>query len=173
MAALAVGLAIAVLVFLLSGGRVFFLPFLFCPSASGASAGGAAPERLSANMRSMGAEGSSYGAFKRALRSRNLTLALAEARHLPRINLADALALLLLIRDTAPDTYGRAAGRWLGRYCAETPSVDLDQAALVLGALAALRADDPRPGALALVALVASHGERQLDAIVRRWLAVR
>ena len=123
-------------------------------------------------MRSMPA-GSSYGAFQRALRSRNLTLALAEARDLPRIDLVDALALLLLIRDAAPERYPRAAGRWLGRYCAETPGVDLDEAALALGALAALRADDPRPGALALVALAGARGERRLDAVVRRWLAVR
>jgi hypothetical protein len=117
----------------------------------------------------VGTAASSYGAFRRAPKSRNITLALAEARDLPRIN----LELLLLIRDAAPDTYGRAAGRWLGRYCAETPNVDLGEAALVLGALTALRADDPRPGALALVAVVASRGEPHLDAIVRRWLAVR
>jgi hypothetical protein len=121
----------------------------------------------------MGSAGSSYGAFQRALRSRNLTLALAEARDLPRIDLPDALALLLLIRDTAPDRYGRAAGRWLGRYCAETPGVDLDEAALLLGALAALRAEDPRPGALALVALAGTRGERRLDTVVRRWLAAQ
>jgi len=124
-------------------------------------------------MCSMGAASSSYGAFRRALKSRNLTLALAEARDLPRVNLADALALLLLIRDTAPDTYGRAAGRWLGRYCAETPGVDLDEAALVLGALAALRADDPRPGGLALVALVGGRRDTRLDGVVRHWLSVR
>ena len=119
----------------------------------------------------MSAAGSAYGAFQRALRSRNLTLALAEARDLPRMTLPDALALLLLIRDAAPERYGRAAGRWLGRYCAETSGVDLDEAALALGALAALRADDPRPGALALVALASSRGDRQLDAVVRRWLS--
>jgi hypothetical protein len=122
-------------------------------------------------MCSMGAAGSGYGAFQRALRSRNLTLALAEARDLRRVNLPDALALLLLIRDAAPERYGRAAGRWLGRYCAETPSVDLDEAALLLGALSALRSDDPRPGALALVALVGARGDRRLDAVVRQWLA--
>jgi hypothetical protein len=119
----------------------------------------------------MSAAGSAYSAFRRALRSRNLTIALAEARHLPRMTLPDALALLLLIRDAAPDRYGRAAGRWLGRYCAETPGVDLDEAGLLVGALAALRADDPRPGALALVALASGRGDRQLDAVVRRWLA--
>ena len=118
----------------------------------------------------MGTAASAYVAFQRALRSRNLTLALAEARDLPRLELADALALLLLIRDSAPDRYGRAAGRWLGRYCAETPGVDLDEAALVLGALSALRSKDPRPGALALVALVGTRGERRLDGVLRRWL---
>ena len=121
----------------------------------------------------VGNAASSYGAFRRALKSRNITLALAEARDLPRVNLADALELLLLIRDRAPATYGRAAGRWLGRYCAETPNVDLGEAALLLGALTALGAEDPRPGALALVAVVSSRGEAHLDTIVRRWLAVR
>ena len=114
--------------------------------------------------------GSAYAAFQRALRSRNLTLALAEARDLPRVDLADALALLLLIRDSSPERYTRAAGRWLGRYCAETPGVELDEAALVLGALSALRAEDPRPGALALVALLGARGEPKLDGVVRRWV---
>ena len=41
----------------------------------------------------MGAAGSPYAAFRRALDRRNLTLALAEARDLPVVGLADALEL--------------------------------------------------------------------------------
>jgi hypothetical protein len=69
----------------------------------------------------MGAAGSPYAAFRRALDQRNLTRALVEARSLPQVNLADALELLLLMRDRALlERYDLAAARWLGRYCVET-----------------------------------------------------
>jgi hypothetical protein len=82
----------------------------------------------------LGAAGSPYAAFQRALRGRHLTRALTEARDLPQVNLADALELVLLMSEQAPDLYDRAAARWVGRYCLETPGVDLDEAVLVVGA---------------------------------------
>ena len=62
----------------------------------------------------MGAAGSPYAGFKRALSARNVTLALAEARDLPKINLADSLALLVLIAEKRADLYDRAAVRYVG-----------------------------------------------------------
>jgi hypothetical protein len=118
----------------------------------------------------VGAAGSPHATFQRALKAGNLTLAVTEARDLPHVDLADALALVLLIRDQAPERYGRAAGRWLGRYCAETPDAGLDDAAYLLGALSALRSRHPRTGALALVALARQRGDHRLEAVVRRWL---
>jgi hypothetical protein len=120
----------------------------------------------------VGAAGSSYAAFRRALDRRNLTLAAAEARDLPLVNLADALELLLLIRDQQPDRYDRAAARWLARYCLELPAVDLAEAVLVAGALTQLRAPERRVGALALVALVQQRRLRDVERVLRRSLGI-
>ena len=120
----------------------------------------------------MGAAGSAYAAFRRALDRRNLTLALAEARDLPAVNLADALELLLLIRDQKPDRYHRAAARWLARYCLEIPDVDLSEAVLAAGALTALAAPEQRVGALALVALAHQRRLRDVERVLRRSLSL-
>jgi hypothetical protein len=119
----------------------------------------------------VGAAGSTYASFRRAVDRGNLAIALAEARDLPHVNLADALALLLLIRDQTPERYERAAARWLGRYCLETRGVGLREGLLVLGALTTLESREPRPGALALLALARYRRLRQVEDVVRRWLA--
>jgi hypothetical protein len=111
-------------------------------------------------------------AFRRALDKRNLALAIAEARDLPVINLADALELLLLIGDHQPERYDRAAARWLARYCLEVPDVDLAEAALTAGALAALAAPEERVGALALVALAHQRRLRDVERVLRRSLSL-
>lgn len=119
----------------------------------------------------MGAAGSPYAAFRRALDQRNLTRALAEAHDLPRVNLADALELLLLFRDQAAlERYDLAAARWLGRFCVETQGVDLREAMFVLGALTALAGEEPRPGALALVEVARHHGLPPIERVLLRWL---
>jgi hypothetical protein len=120
----------------------------------------------------VGAAGSPYASFRRALDKRNLTLALAEARDLPVVNLADALELLLLIRDYQPERYDRAAARWLARYCLEVPDVDLSEAALTAGALTALAEPDQRVGGLALVALARQRRLRDVERVLRRSLAI-
>jgi hypothetical protein len=85
----------------------------------------------------VGAAGSPYAAFQRALKSGNVTLALAEARDMPKLNLADSLRLLVLIAEKRPELYERAAVRWAGRYLLERPGVTLAEAQVLLGALAA------------------------------------
>jgi hypothetical protein len=87
----------------------------------------------------VGAAGSAYAAFQRALRARDATHALAEARDIPRLNLADSLALVVLIAEQRPELFERAAVRWAGRFVLERRDVSLAEAALAVAGLAALR----------------------------------
>ena len=56
----------------------------------------------------VGAAGSPYAAFRRAIEARNLTRALTEARELPQISLVDAA------EQQAP-SFVRWASRWAAR----------------------------------------------------------
>lgn len=67
---------------------------------------------------------SAYGRLRRALDTRNATIALAAAAELDYVGLSDALELVLLLLDTEPNRYSRAALRWHARYCSEV-RVDL------------------------------------------------
>jgi hypothetical protein len=71
-------------------------------------------------------QGSPYGRFRRALDNQNAMAALSAAAELPTVGLVDALELVLLLRDKAPEKYGRAALRWHGRYCGEVKDVGLE-----------------------------------------------
>lgn len=76
----------------------------------------------------MQSPGSAHAQFRRSLDRGNLTSALAAARDLPTVSLADALELCLLAREKEPDRYGRAAVRWAARWSTELPGVDLRRA---------------------------------------------
>jgi hypothetical protein len=67
----------------------------------------------------MGNAGSAYPRFQRALHSGNLNLIRAAAAELPRVDLGDALAVCMAIRDAEPERFERAALRWLARYAVE------------------------------------------------------
>lgn len=67
----------------------------------------------------MTAQGHRYAQFQRALKTGNAHLALAAAAELRHVELADALSLVLLIRDDDPLRFERAAVRWLARYAAQ------------------------------------------------------
>jgi hypothetical protein len=84
--------------------------------------------------------GSPYARFRRALDSENVTVALVAAADLPQLGLTDALELLLLLCDRAPEKYERAALRWHGRFCRETADVTLDEGQTILALLALLPA---------------------------------
>jgi hypothetical protein len=88
------------------------------------------------------ASGSPRTVFRRAIRSGSSRNALLAATQLPRLDLADDLALCLVLRDDDPPRYGRAATRWQVRAVAEV-AAGLDDAALLGAALAALRAGEP------------------------------
>jgi hypothetical protein len=105
-------------------------------------------------------QGSAYARFRRSLDTGSVTNALAAAAELKR------LELLLLIRDKAPERYGRAALRWHGRYCFEV-DVELGEAQAVLATLAALAGERKRNAAFALADLLSRRGlERPCETLV-------
>ncbi len=86
---------------------------------------------------------------------------------LPRIGVAEAASILLVILRSEPDQYERAAVRWLGRLCLERTRVDLEDLSRAASALVALPAqpDSARP----LLAEVCSRaGQEQAAAVFRR-----
>jgi hypothetical protein len=91
----------------------------------------------------MTSQGNPYARFRRALTTGNLLLVRAAALELPRVDLADALRICLLIQRGDPDLYEQAAIRWLGRLCLEHPAIGFDELA---GGLAAFRALPVQPG---------------------------
>jgi hypothetical protein len=69
--------------------------------------------------------GSPYSRFKRALLTGNVALVHAAAAELPAVDLADALAICLLMSARDDERYERAAVRWLARLALERPGVGL------------------------------------------------
>jgi hypothetical protein len=67
----------------------------------------------------MTSQGSPYPRFQRALQTGNMPLIRAAAAELPRVDLGDALAVCMAIRDAEPQRFERAALKWLARYCVE------------------------------------------------------
>jgi hypothetical protein len=89
-----------------------------------------------------------YAAFRRAIEARNLTRAITEARDLPKISLADAAELVVMAAEQHGPSFDRWAGRWAARYALEEANVTLDEAHLVLAALAGLRQADRQAAAI-------------------------
>jgi hypothetical protein len=71
--------------------------------------------------------GSPYSRFKRALSTGNLALVHAAAAELPAVDLADALAICLLMSARDDERFERAAVRWLARLAMERPGVGLGE----------------------------------------------
>lgn len=97
-------------------------------------------------------------------------MATAAAAELPKLGLADALALLLLYSRTDRRRFERAAVRWHGRLCLEAGRLSPADAALALAALGALGETEPGPPAVALAELLAAHGLAPEADVVRAWL---
>jgi hypothetical protein len=116
----------------------------------------------------VGAAGSPYAAFRRAIEARNLTRALTEARDLPQISLVDAAELVVLAAEQHGPSFERWAGRWAARYSLEETNVTLDEAQLVLAGLAGLRQSDRQASALALIAVFATRKRPDLERPFRR-----
>jgi hypothetical protein len=65
-------------------------------------------------------KGSPYGRFRRSLEIGRLPMVLAAAAELPRLELDDALEVLVLMAEqSTPDRYATAAARWCGRLAVE------------------------------------------------------
>ena len=117
----------------------------------------------------MTSQGSAYSQFKRALDGRNFLLAWTMAAEIPRVSLADALALLLLALDLQPWRFQTAAPRWHGRLCAET-RLTIEEAQLALGSLDALGGPGAAAGGQALAAICATHGLDDSVVVLDAWL---
>ena len=114
-----------------------------------------------------------YARFRRALDTGNARIALAGAADLGHVGLADALELVLLLLDSEPVRFERAALRWHARYCREVTDVDLIEAQGVLACLAGLRGSRPGPAAHALADLVHRRDLAQASEALNRWGARR
>jgi hypothetical protein len=104
-------------------------------------------------------KGGAYARFRRALDSGNVTLIQAAATELPRVSLADALEVCVVLRRADPALYERAAIRWLGRLALEHRGVTLatlHQAVVTFQRLP----DDPEGARVELEGLAGFRGER-------------
>jgi hypothetical protein len=117
-------------------------------------------------------QGSAYRQFKRALAGRNFLLAWTMAAELPKVPLADALALLLLALDEQPWRFETAAPRWHARLCAEA-RLTLPEAQLAVSALDALGGPGAVAGGQALVAICGAHGLDDAVGVLDAWLGAR
>lgn len=105
----------------------------------------------------MTSDGSAYSRFRRALQTRNLDLVVAAARELPQVGLDDALHVCLLLRDSHPDRFQRAAVRWLGRFALEARNVTIDDV-LAAGDALAVMPEQPAAAMESLQAICLTHG---------------
>jgi hypothetical protein len=96
-------------------------------------------------------QGSVYSRFKRALARGNFMQAWTLAAEVPKISLADGLALLLLARDVEPARFDRGVPRWHARLCTEG-RLSAAEAQLALAALNALPSNAADSGAHSLAA---------------------
>jgi hypothetical protein len=107
------------------------------------------------------AQGSPLTRFRRAIQHRSLLLAIVAAKEHGWLDLSDALSLVELMATQQNDLFERAALRWHARFELEEPGITLEESALALNALLALRrAPDDGTAEEALDALLRRHGLR-------------
>jgi hypothetical protein len=114
----------------------------------------------------MTSSGSPYARFQRALATGNLNLIRTAAAELPRIGIAEAAAMLLVIVRSDPQQYERAAVRWLGRLCLERTRVELADLSRAAAALVALP-ERPDAARLLLAEICGRAGQHQAAAVFR------
>jgi hypothetical protein len=83
-------------------------------------------------------QGHPYAIFRRAMARENVLSALAAAKDLPQLSLANALELTVLVARKDPRRHQRVASRWLLRFLEEDPHATLEEAALAAACLVAL-----------------------------------
>src|SRR4051812_10736472 len=107
----------------------------------------------------MTSQGSPYQRFRRCVANGNLLMVRAAAAELPRIGVAESAAILLVILRAEPQTYERAALRWVAKLATEARGVDLAAMSAAASALAVL---PERPGSRATLAEICEQaGERE------------
>jgi hypothetical protein len=114
-------------------------------------------------------DGSAYRRFELALATGNPTIALSAAADLPRVSVAQALGLTLLLRDADPARYERAALR-LEQLLVRELRLSIAEAQVALAALGALGSKDAAAGAGALMGLLEARGERRAVGVLEEWL---
>ncbi|RKQ90478.1 hypothetical protein C8N24_0282 [Solirubrobacter pauli] len=92
------------------------------------------------------------------------------AAELPKLQLADALAVCLVFLTGEPNRYARAAVRWHARLCLESPSMELAGAYRALEALSGL-IDDPAAAAADLIDVCDAAGHPDVRRRPDAWLA--
>ena len=81
--------------------------------------------------------------------------------------------LCLVLLEGEPERYGAWAARWASRFVHEAAGADVDEAALVLAALIALRGRARLAAARALEELCELGGQQRSAAVLERWLVDR
>jgi hypothetical protein len=115
------------------------------------------------------AQGSAWPRLRRALDHSNLVEALSAASELEHVGLAEALELLLLIRDQEAAKFERAALRWHARYCHEVRVLDGNEALAVLALLGMLAGKRAKAAARALAELLYRRGTKRTCEVLMRW----
>lgn len=114
------------------------------------------------------AAGSPRSRLLRAIERGNLELVRLAAVECARIDLEDALRILLLIRDQDPDRYERAAVRWSGRLLAGRPSIGFGRAGEILSNAEGLASPDGSVAASRLALVMRACGEPRLAEVLER-----
>jgi hypothetical protein len=111
-------------------------------------------------------QGSPYARFRRALDSRNATVAYATATELDFVSLRTRSSSSCSWSTTRAGSGGlRFAG-----YCADVPDVGFEEAHAVLACLAGLAGRRPKPAAAALAELVHRRGLERASGVLSRWV---
>ncbi len=114
------------------------------------------------------AAGSPRSRLLRAIERGNLELVRLAAVECARIDLEDALRILLLIRDQDPDRYERAAVRWSGRMLASRPAIGFGRAGEILSNAEHLASPDGAVAAARLALVMRACGEPRLAEVLER-----
>lgn len=93
------------------------------------------------NICSMTSLGSPYSRFQRALKTGNLNVIRNAAAELPSVDLGDALAVCVAIREAEPHRFARRL-RWLARFCVERRDATLAEVSAAATAFAQM-AEEP------------------------------
>ena len=86
----------------------------------------------------MTTDGHVYTRFQGALTNGHLLQAMAEARDIQHVPLADALELCMLMEHSDDERYERAAARWVGRFALECRRTELHDIRRALDAFDAM-----------------------------------